>query len=120
MVAGATSTYLQEPEPVQKVIFSFYNRKLYKIVATYDNDATAGLTAADMIDVISASYGPATKSVGRDQFPGRPRLCAENEADRAMGRRSILRHPFTRVFFERLSARHVHKAVKRSSGGIGY
>ena len=46
---------LTRPEPVQKVIFSFYNRTLYKIVATYDSDATAGLTAADMIAAISAS-----------------------------------------------------------------
>ena len=36
--------FLAKPEPVQKVVFTFYNRTLYKIVATYDNDATAGLT----------------------------------------------------------------------------
>jgi hypothetical protein len=50
-------------EPVHKVIFSFYNRKLYKIVATYDKDATVGLTAEDMIEAISARYGTATKPV---------------------------------------------------------
>jgi hypothetical protein len=54
--------FLSKPEPVQKVIFTFYNRTLYKIVATYDSDATAGLTNADMIDAISASYGPATQT----------------------------------------------------------
>ena len=50
-------------ESVQKVIFSFYNRKLYKIVATYDKDATVGLTAEDMIEAISARFGTATKPV---------------------------------------------------------
>jgi hypothetical protein len=54
--------FLSKPEPVQKVIFTFYNRTLYKIVATYDSDATAGLTNADMIGAISASYGPATQT----------------------------------------------------------
>lgn len=49
--------FLAKPEPVQKVTFTFYNRTLYKIVATYDNDATAGLTDSDMIGAISASYG---------------------------------------------------------------
>lgn len=53
--------FLTKSEPVQKVTFSFYNGTLYKIEATYDGDATAGLTAVDMIRAISASYGPATK-----------------------------------------------------------
>jgi hypothetical protein len=53
---------LNGSEPVQKVIFSFYNHMLYKIEAVYDNEATAGLTAADMIGAISPSYGTATKT----------------------------------------------------------
>ena len=52
---------LAKSEPVQKVTLSFYNRALYKVEAMYDSDATAGLTAADMIRAISASYGTATK-----------------------------------------------------------
>ncbi len=58
----AALNFLVKPEPVQKVIFSFYNGTLYKIVATYDNDATAGLTNSDMIAAISVSYGPAIKT----------------------------------------------------------
>ena len=52
---------LKGSESIQKVIFSFYNLKLYKIAATYDSEATAGLTAADMIGAVSASYGAATR-----------------------------------------------------------
>jgi hypothetical protein len=51
---------LTKSEPVEKVIFSFYNGALYKIVALYDNDATAGLTNSDMVRAISASYGAVT------------------------------------------------------------
>ncbi len=54
--------FLTKREPVQKVIFTFYNRALYKIVAIYDNEATAGLTDADMIRAISANYGPEIKA----------------------------------------------------------
>jgi hypothetical protein len=61
-----------KPESVQEVIFSFYNRKLYKIDATYDHDATAGLTGADMIGVISASYGPVTKSAAETSSQADP------------------------------------------------
>jgi hypothetical protein len=63
----AAINFLSKPEPVQKVIFTFYNQKLYKIVATYDNDATAGLTNADMIGAISASYGPPTQAASASQ-----------------------------------------------------
>ena len=52
---------LTQPEPVQKVVFYFYERTLYKVEATYDSDATAGLTATDLIRAISANYGAPTK-----------------------------------------------------------
>jgi hypothetical protein len=51
---------LTKVEPVQKVVFSFYDRTLYKIDATYNSESTAGLTPADMIRAISASYGTPT------------------------------------------------------------
>jgi hypothetical protein len=53
---------LKGSDPVQKVIFSFYNNTLYKIDAVYDSEAIVGLTAADMIVAISPSYGVATKT----------------------------------------------------------
>ena len=50
-------------QSVQEILFSFYNRQLYKIVVTYDSTATQGLTAADMVRVFSATYGAATLPV---------------------------------------------------------
>jgi hypothetical protein len=52
---------LTQTEPVEKVVFSFYERSLYKVEATYDTDATTGLTETDMIAAISASYGTPAK-----------------------------------------------------------
>jgi hypothetical protein len=48
-------------EPVQKVLFSFYNGELYKMVVTYDSDAIKGLTNEDMIRILAAKYGTATR-----------------------------------------------------------
>ena len=50
-----------------KVLFSFYNDQLFRIVVTYDRERTLGLTALDMIEAISTRYGlallPATDTV---------------------------------------------------------
>jgi hypothetical protein len=45
---------------VEQILFSFYNRELYKISVTYDPAHTEGLTEGDMVKSISAKYGPAT------------------------------------------------------------
>ncbi len=47
-------------EPVQEILFSFYNGSLYKITVTYEDSATEGLTAEDMTRAMSAKYGVAT------------------------------------------------------------
>jgi hypothetical protein len=47
-----------DADSVRKVLFSFYNGQLFRMVVTYNRDRTEGLTAADLIDAISASYGP--------------------------------------------------------------
>jgi hypothetical protein len=47
-------------DPVQQILFSFYNGALYKMVVTYDSSTTEGMTAEDMTRAISAKYGAAT------------------------------------------------------------
>jgi hypothetical protein len=47
-----------QSDTVQQILFSFYNGELYKISVTYDQGAVAGLTAEDMVQSISAKYGP--------------------------------------------------------------
>jgi hypothetical protein len=50
----------QLPEAVRKVVFSFYNDELFRIVVDYDPRRTAGMTSADMIDALSKAFGLAT------------------------------------------------------------
>jgi hypothetical protein len=47
-------------DSVEQMLFSFCNGELYKISVTYDTSSTQGLTAGDMVESISAKYGPAT------------------------------------------------------------
>src|SRR4029077_9004362 len=59
-----------------KVVFSFYNGELYRMLVTYDSDAVKGLTNEDMIQILSARYGTATRPAAEVNFP-------PNDANRA-------------------------------------
>jgi hypothetical protein len=59
------------PDPVRSVAFTFFNDELYQVFVTYDRDRTEGLTAADIIESLTASYGaPVLKSaIARTGLP---------------------------------------------------
>ena len=50
-------------DPVKEILFSFYNDKLYRIVVTYNQGRTEGLTDEDLVEGISAKYGKPTMPV---------------------------------------------------------
>jgi hypothetical protein len=56
--AGSTT---DSTDPVDQIVFSFYNDHLFRIVVDYGHDRTEGMTDADMIEAISAIYGPTAK-----------------------------------------------------------
>ena len=58
---------LGRPDAVQQIQFSFCNRALYSMVATYEGAATKGLTDDDMVKAISATYGTATRLPAEDK-----------------------------------------------------
>ena len=45
-------------ESANEVVFSFYNGELYRIAISYDRYEIEGLTADDIIEAVSAIYGP--------------------------------------------------------------
>ena len=53
-IAGSATA---STDPVEEMVFSFYNDQLFRVVVDYDRDRTEGMTDADMIQAISASYG---------------------------------------------------------------
>jgi hypothetical protein len=48
-------------DPVEDVLFSFYEGQLFRIVVNYNRERTKGLTNEEMIEAISATYGTATR-----------------------------------------------------------
>src|SRR5947209_18551538 len=63
---------LRPAEPVDQILFSFYNGALYRMLVTYDSSSTKGLTDEGMIRVVSAKYGTATRPVAVVNFPMNP------------------------------------------------
>ena len=47
-------------DSVRKVIFTFYNDQLSRIVVSYDRERTQGLTSEDLVEAVSAMYGVST------------------------------------------------------------
>ena len=61
---GGPATSDADGNAVRKVIFTFYNDQLSRIVVSYDRDRTEGLTAEDLVEAVSAMYG-VTTAAGR-------------------------------------------------------
>jgi hypothetical protein len=59
-------------ESVEKVLFSFDNGDLYRMLVTFDSSAIKGLTDEDMMRIVSATYGVATRPVAVVNFPTNP------------------------------------------------
>jgi hypothetical protein len=67
--SSSSSPSTLQAEPVWQVLFTFHNGELYRILATYDRHATEGLGIEDMVEAISAEYGPATRPDAQISFP---------------------------------------------------
>ena len=55
----------REAESVNEVLFNFYNGELFRMVVSYDQQRTEGLTDRDMVEAISATYGIATQPAAK-------------------------------------------------------
>jgi hypothetical protein len=49
------------PDPVERIVFTFYSDQLCRVVIDYDHNRTEGMTDADMIDAVSSVYGSPSK-----------------------------------------------------------
>ena len=55
--------YSVKTEPVQEIVFGFYDGELFRIEVIYDQHETEGLTTSDLVEAISTSYGASTSPV---------------------------------------------------------
>jgi len=58
-----------ESDTVKDVLLSFYNGKLFRVVANYDRYKTEGMTTEDVIGAVSVTYGVAAKPIAEILFP---------------------------------------------------
>jgi hypothetical protein len=49
------------PDPVDRLIFSFHENRLFRIVIDYSSPRTEGMSEADMVAAVSRVYGPPNK-----------------------------------------------------------
>ena len=56
-------------EAAREVTYRFVDDQLFSIIVVYDPRLVAGLTNADIIDAVSAVYGPATLTSGASKPP---------------------------------------------------
>jgi len=63
-------------DPVEQILFSFYNDQLFRVVVDYAHDRTDGMTDADMIEAVSAKYGTPVK-----RTPGAVRVASQVEVE---------------------------------------
>jgi hypothetical protein len=54
-----------QTDPVDVMLFRFYDDQLFMVVVDYDRRRTEGMSAADMIGAITATYGPTTQVPSR-------------------------------------------------------
>jgi hypothetical protein len=48
-------------DPVDRLVFSFFEHRLFRIVIDYAPDRTEGMTEADMVAAVSTLFGPPTR-----------------------------------------------------------
>jgi hypothetical protein len=59
----------RDTDPVQQVLFSFYNGQLSRMDIEYDSQKTEGLSVQDMIEAVSLQYGSASRPAVQILFP---------------------------------------------------
>lgn len=63
---GASRAASPDTESVEQVVFGFHDGRLFRVTVDYDREQIKGLIDADMVEAISAVYGPQVKpSVSR-------------------------------------------------------
>ena len=67
-VAGSATTSM---DPVEQIVFSFYNDRLFRVVVDYEHNRTTGMTNADLIEALTAVYGAPAARTARPARPAR-------------------------------------------------
>ena len=61
-----------DTDPVEQVLFDFYDGQLFRMVVDYDTEKTTGLTTQDMVEAVSAKFGASTNPGGTIMLTQQP------------------------------------------------
>lgn len=117
----------RQTDPVELVVFGFYDDQLYRVIVDYDRRRTEGLTNADMIEAISEMYGPPSKPTPRKSRVAAAGVDSATPIARwadAESSVTLLRRPYQATFrmivvstqLERLARIAETEAVRLSAG----
>ena len=81
-------------EAVQEITFRFHDDQLFSVTVVYDARLVEGLTNMDIIDAVSAVYGPATLTAAASKGPALP-LPGTINSSTALARWQSTDHEFT-------------------------
>jgi hypothetical protein len=68
-----------QADPVKRILFDFYNGELFRILVSYDQHRTEGLTDEDLVESISAKYGTPTRPLGTISVYSSKHLYSQDE-----------------------------------------
>jgi hypothetical protein len=91
-----------QADPVNVVVLTFYEGELYRILISYDQDRTKGLTDEDLIEAISAKYGTPTMPAAK--IVSSPPSQAYIDSERVIARWEDLQYSFNLFRFSYGSA----------------
>jgi hypothetical protein len=106
-IAGSAG---ESTDPVERIVFSFYNDRLFQIVVDYGRDRTEGMTDADMIAAISTAYG----AVNPARTPGRVQSPVEIESGTPVARWADATNAV--VLYRTSSYRQVYRLIVTNAG----
>ena len=86
-------------DPVRTIVFSFCDNALYQVVVNYDLDRTEGLTNADIVASLTATYGdPVLASARNRPLDAPPDTVVLAQWDRAGASLTLLRRVYSAEF----------------------
>jgi hypothetical protein len=106
-IAGSTA---ESTDPVERIVFRFYNDRLFQLVVDYGRDRTEGMTDADMIAAISTAYG----SINPTRSPGRVQSPVEIESGTPVARWADATNAV--VLYRTSSYRQVYRLIVTNAG----
>jgi len=106
-IAGSTA---ESTDPVERIVFRFYNDRLFQLVVDYGRDRTEGMTDADMIAAISTAYG----SINPTRSPGRVQSPVEIESGTPVARWADATNAV--VLYRTSSYRQVYRLIVTNTG----